>query len=504
MKTYTQILSLLIGGIALILAIQTPAESLKKTFQAAKGGEYTPPTAAEIKIAEKLFFFVLQGQRGKNIQKAWAQQGFIMRTLIHKGIPFTVIQEMKNQRTGRGFYLFRQGDNLPLALQAPHTYHDKFTRHIGRKFMRDGHYAALAWNTVSRYEADIAHLNHTIFQAFTRAFARRYPTGSIVQLHGFSQQKRKSQRGQEADMILSNTFNTPSERVLMAYRCLSINLSNYVVRLYPYGIMDLGGLGNSNAKTLLEHGFKNFVHIEMSHKMRRRLRYSRRIRRQFNDCLQSRSFSSGPIIMAKSANGKTRSGYNLLWVEPSEIMAEYPENLLWRLKGRDRLIGEEYAYQSDTGIRLRREANNQQKVLLPLKRRVSVLVGTEVSVMGMIRISGQAKLFVQLKWYSKIRRGGELPQLAQQIELEVPAKDQWFPFRVDIIVPSEAKAVKSTFQLLPPESEEATADFDHIRLVAWGRANESSSTLQATERNHKLSKQSAKVGWATALLPELE
>ena len=210
MKTYKRILSLLIGGIALILAIQTPAESLKKTFQAAKGGEYTPPTAAEIKIAEELFFFVLQGQRGKNIQKAWAQQGFIMRTLIHKGIPFTVIQEMKNQRTGRGFYLFRQGDNLPLALQAPHTYHDKFTRHIGRKFMRDGHYAALAWNTVSRYEADIAHLNHTIFQAFTRAFARRYPTGTIVQLHGFSQQKRKSQRGQEADMILSNTFNTPS------------------------------------------------------------------------------------------------------------------------------------------------------------------------------------------------------------------------------------------------------------------------------------------------------
>jgi hypothetical protein len=504
MKTYTQILSLFLGSIALILAMQTPAESLKKTFQAAKGGEYQPPTAAEIKIAEKLFLFVLQGQRGENLRKAWAQQGFIMRTLIHKGIPFIAIQEMENQRTGRGFYLFRQKGSLPLALQSPHTYYDRFTRHIGRKLMRDGHYAALAWNTVSRHDADMAHLDHTIFQAFTRAFAQRYPKGTIVQLHGFSQQKRKSRRAQAADMILSNTFNTPSERVLMAYRCLSTNLSNHVVRLYPYEIMDLGGLGNRNAKTLLEHGFKNFVHIEMSLEMRRRLRYSSRVRRQFSACLQARSFSSGPIIMAKSANGQTRSGYNLLWVEPSEVMAEYPESLLWRLKGDDRLIGEEYAYQSDAGMRLRREANNQQKVLLPLKRRVSVLAGTEVSIMGMLRIDGQAKLFVRLKWYSKIRRGGELPQLAQQIELEVPAKEQWFPFRVDLIVPSEAKAVKSTFQLLPPESGEATADFDHIRLVAWGRANESSQAIQATEENHQLSKPSVKTGWATALLPELE
>jgi hypothetical protein len=275
--------------IATTLTLSVSAESLKDALKAAKGGKYVAPSAASVREAETLFIRTLKGEQSLDLQKAWQAQGFLMRTLTD----FTVVQEINEKRTGRGFYLFRQNGGLPIALQAPHSFKDLYTRQITRQLMQEGNYIAAAWNTVPRYGknkqdnfADMAHLEDTIFQAFGRAFVHQYPTGTIVQLHSFAQEKRKTNVGKTTDLILSNTTITPYQRVFNISQCLKSKLTEFVVRLYPYEILELGGTTNSNAKDLRKRGFNRFFHIEMSKPLRLRLRKDKQLRRLFGACLQ--------------------------------------------------------------------------------------------------------------------------------------------------------------------------------------------------------------------------
>ncbi len=269
-----------------------PAKSLRKALAAAKGGKYVAPSSAEVREAEALFIRTLQGEQSQDLQNAWQAQGFMLGTLTQNGTTFTVVQEVNEKRTGRGFYLFRQKGGLPVALQAPHSYKDLYTRKIARKLMREGNYVAAGWNTVPRYGrnkykefADMAHLDDTIFQAFGRAFAKQYPTGTIAQLHGFAQGYRKTVVGKTADLIFSGTTKRPSQRVLETGDCLKSQLTDFVVRIYPNEIGELGGTTNSNAKDLRARGFNNFFHVEMSKALRARLRKDKQVRGQLSACL---------------------------------------------------------------------------------------------------------------------------------------------------------------------------------------------------------------------------
>lgn len=263
-------------------------KSLKQALKAAKGGEYRPASTAELRQVETLFRGTLQQKPTSQLQSVWQDQGFAFRTLTDKE-DMVVVQEL--QRSGRGFYAFRQTGRLPIALQAPHSYKDLYTGHIVRQLMQEGDYVAAAWNTVPRYGktksddfADLAHLDNTVFQAFGRAVANQYPTGAIVQLHGFAQQHRKTEAGKTADLILSGTTKIPSQRVLDLGRCLKTKLTPFVVRIYPYEVTELGGTTNSNAKDLRKRGFNHFIHVELCKPLREQLRQHQTLRKHFNSC----------------------------------------------------------------------------------------------------------------------------------------------------------------------------------------------------------------------------
>lgn len=284
---------MIIGGIFLALTLSVSAESLKDALKAAKGGKYIAPDFAEVYKAEVLFTRTLKNEQSPNLQKAWQAQGFTMRALTLSGTHFVVVEENANQRTGRGFYLFRQSGGLPVALQAPHSFKDFYTRQIARLLMLEGNYVAAGWNTVPRYGknkskdfADMAHIENTIFQAFGRAFVKQYPTGRIVQLHGFAQEKRKTNASKTADMVLSETTINPSRLLLNTSKCLKENLTEFVVRLYPYEILELGGTTNSNAKDLRKRGFNSFFHVELSKRLRQLIRKNKRIRLKFSACFK--------------------------------------------------------------------------------------------------------------------------------------------------------------------------------------------------------------------------
>ncbi len=283
MKCYFNYQLVIICGILIISCqneIKTETIYLKNTLAFAKGGEYLAPSEIELYKADILFIRTLKGEKTVALQKAWQIQGFTMRM----DTKFTIVQD--NKGTGQGFYIFRHKNSQAIALQAPHSYTDLYTGEIARKLMQESNYVAAAWNTVPRDVADMAHLENTIFQAFGRAFAQQYPTGLIVQLHGFAKKKRKSKKGQNTDLIISGTTKTPSVPLLNSSHCLKSQLIEFEIRLYPFEINELGGTTNSNAKDLRKREFYHFFHIEMSKPLRKVLRHNRQKRDILNHCLQ--------------------------------------------------------------------------------------------------------------------------------------------------------------------------------------------------------------------------
>jgi len=266
--------------------------------EASQGGTFVVPSAQQLERAGVLFEQTLEGGAMAPLVAGWKQLGFDL-SVYHDGHEhWWVLQDIQKQ--GGGFYVFRHDDKLklwPIALQAPHSFHDQRTRKLALLLMQEGDFVAAAWNTVHRYSsgggrndqgsapADMAHTDHSYFQAFTRAFARRYPHGSIVQLHGFSQQKRDTKEGRSADMVLSSGSMNVTSSLLQLNRCFQQQFIG-VSRLFPMDIHELGATTNRNASMLRTMDFTGFVHVEMSAPLRKKLVEVKFLRERMLSCIR--------------------------------------------------------------------------------------------------------------------------------------------------------------------------------------------------------------------------
>ena len=269
----TPILMTLLPGIS--FAQTDFADTLK---EASVGKQFVQPSRAEIQRAEALFARLFNGERSTALNAAWAEAGFDV--LSADSGQLTLVVEQASQRAGRGFFVLRAG--LPVMLQMPHAFKDELTREIGVSVFKRSQFSAAAWNTVPRkYEqngqvinADMAHLTNTYFIAFSRAFARHYPQGNIVQLHGFDQSKRSSSTAAFADVIMSNGSGNASPLL----KKLAVELqqkTKFNILVYPDDVRELGATTNTVAADLRDIGFTQFTHIEMSRGFRERLKRSR-------------------------------------------------------------------------------------------------------------------------------------------------------------------------------------------------------------------------------------
>ena len=245
---------------------------------ASAGKQFIQPSRAEIQRGEALFLRLFKGERSAALNAAWAEAGFDV--LSADSGQLTLVVEQASQRAGRGFFVLRAG--APVMLQIPHAFHDELTREIGVSVFKRGRFSAAAWNTVPRkfeqngqvINADMAHLTNTYFIAFSRAFARHYPQGNIVQLHGFDQSKRKSSAAAFADVIISNG----SGRASPLLKKIAVDLQQKTklnILVYPDDVRELGATTNTVAADLRDIGFTQFTHIEMSRGFRERLKRSR-------------------------------------------------------------------------------------------------------------------------------------------------------------------------------------------------------------------------------------
>lgn len=236
------------------------------------------PEEQQVREAQQVFAAALELPNADDWHADIAMQG--LETSQTDG-PLTAVslEEAADDCAGRGAYMLSQAD-APTAIlvSAPHRAADRHTGTLALQLFAEGELAAAAWNSAPRgaksacaNAADLARspLNH--FTAFSLAFAETYPTGRIVQLHGFDRDIRKSQAGADADVILSNGTDSADEELLDIADCLSAALAPRRVLVYPNDVSELGALTNAQGQALRDSGFDRFVHAELSLALRETL-----------------------------------------------------------------------------------------------------------------------------------------------------------------------------------------------------------------------------------------
>lgn len=245
-------------------------------------GTHAIQDGGELQKVESLFERTMSDPLDlKALAEEWAGVGFELSAVREEGEDLLLLRESASRIEGRGRYMFRRREESPvIALQAPHADFDEHTGAIAKRLMIERRVHAGAWSTASRGEADLSHLANTCFQSFTEAFARRYPSGVILQLHGFDRNKRKLPAARDADLIVSGATRTPPRWV----RSLAENVRKRMdrpTRLYPDEVDELGGTTSAQAKLLQQLNHDGFGHVEMSAELRDLLAKDRALRGSF-------------------------------------------------------------------------------------------------------------------------------------------------------------------------------------------------------------------------------
>lgn len=262
---------------------QTSTQFEQLILQAKRGGEYIAPTSAELIKAEDLFRRLFRGERNDELIKTWGDLGFEWMEIIDNGKQIQVLREKPDQKLGRGFYAF-QAMHKGNAIEAPHTFSDLHTGEIAAKLFLYRGFSAGAWSTVHRRQADMAHMSSSYFMAFSRAFILEMPKRYIIQLHGFSQEKRETPVGLKANIVLSNGHSLVSRELDELRACIQQDI-NENVYIYPREITELGATTNSIGTQLNAIDPGHFIHIELSAFIRTTLLMKPTLLQTFEGCL---------------------------------------------------------------------------------------------------------------------------------------------------------------------------------------------------------------------------
>jgi hypothetical protein len=282
----------MINRLALVLALfcvgNVRADEVGDLWRKAFGdARLVLPSAEELRAAESAFTDELQGQGERADWQALKMRRIADRNRV-------VIAEIDSARQGRGIFMLNGGAGTEnWLLQAPHAKFDMYTGDLAALLFAEAPFRAAQWNSVSRNavvvksseKADMAHLDNTYWQAFTRAFAGQFPQGRIVQIHGYAQSNRETDGAEASDIIVSAGRAYPPQWVQSTAACLKSQMPG-TVSLYPFEVDELGGTTNAQGKLLQSLNHEGFLHLEMSYSMRKLLLDRQDLRRSLATCLK--------------------------------------------------------------------------------------------------------------------------------------------------------------------------------------------------------------------------
>ena len=292
-----------LSGIAVFLvciAGRLDAESLGELRNAARSQKYVTPSPEEVRVAGDSFQELLCGGETSGVVSGLASLGLEVVRLEVGGAQVSVVREVQGRRRGWGVYAFRAPQLNGVLLQAPHSYFDLHSGYLVERIFVEHNVRAAAWNTAPRHAplassetpqpcegdsgADLAHVDRSVFQAFTLAFARTHPQGLVAQLHGFSTTARTTRVGALSDAVVSNGQRRPRPWLWSFDRCLESRLCE-VSSVFPDEVRELGALKNLQGRLLRELGHGGFLHVELNLPLRKRLKDDPQLRRDFWSCL---------------------------------------------------------------------------------------------------------------------------------------------------------------------------------------------------------------------------
>jgi hypothetical protein len=222
---------------------------------------YQPPTMDQYQQLEVQWFQTLTG---KSDQQSPA--GYQLATDSRPAL-----RHWQSDRDWGEVWL-KAGGHRWLFVQTPHRYFDRHTNQIGQHWLASSEVGLLMRNSVHRYagrkqtpvvDTDFAHSPYNPMLAVSRALVAKGGDWLIVQLHGFSAEKRQTPAAREADLIISYGARASvqgQQRLQAIKQCLQ-QTGNWQVGLYPTEVQELGGTRNIIGRNLrqLGHG-ERFLH----------------------------------------------------------------------------------------------------------------------------------------------------------------------------------------------------------------------------------------------------
>ena len=271
-------------------------EMYKLYLHSGFNGFFRRQSRKRINAAKKLFIKLFNGSTASELKNDWDKLGMNILELKRGNRVYTLVHEQQDKLFGRGFYIFCKSNIARNAvLEMPHRFWDTETGIIGYKLMLTGYYAAASWNTVHRYQtpneqnssSDMAHAKNSFFYAFTMAFAESMPERSIlIQPHGFSNKNQKSEYGEKASVVLSNSTPKPLKQFLY-YAELIKSIMPQPTYIYPLtDVKWLAALENVTAEVIRKKKRKQiFIHMEMNSKTRKDMAEDFTLRKKFTKCI---------------------------------------------------------------------------------------------------------------------------------------------------------------------------------------------------------------------------
>ena len=161
--------------------------------------EYAEPTSQERAHMRLLFNKFITAPEHELTQKLAANAGMKLGTKTICEQQFWLLSPITRKSYAHGIYLHNTDSSSTHALSVPHQFHDLATGEIGTRMASTGEIRLLALNSVHRYtpattkeiKADAAHNSRSIYHAFFGVASEKLPALSVVELHGYNQQKRK-------------------------------------------------------------------------------------------------------------------------------------------------------------------------------------------------------------------------------------------------------------------------------------------------------------------------
>lgn len=269
---------------------------------------FADTSSVEHEAIAKLIPRLLEGAQAASPPdpRAWqadaAAAGLQLEVWKLGGQTYWALLEPSDRVRGAGAYVFRVAPpegGPTILLQAPHEFFDMGTGRIAAELFFEpppgARPRALFTNTIHRYQlapgnkqkrrhnpADVAHNPQHAFSVATEAFALAAGGARVIQIHGFGARTDDDDGGEPGSVaaVISAGDEAGSSPLTAALAQALVSEYGPEVKRFPEDVRFLGATTNVQGRLLRRIEGSEFVHLEMSSELRKKLLASAQLRRR--------------------------------------------------------------------------------------------------------------------------------------------------------------------------------------------------------------------------------